>query len=133
MKSARYCSFTVHGRPVPLERARHGRNGNIYTPTRSVDYQQLIWMSAVAVGIRQNHFGDAPLSLFITAALRPPQKPTPGRKAWPPDLDNIVKQVMDGLRPAYRDDCQIVRITAEKIYRADEWLSVAIQEETGDL
>lgn len=45
------------------------------------------------------------------------------------DLDNILKSVFDALNGcAYVDDCQIVKVTAEKVYADEPFVEVTIDE-----
>ena len=46
-----------------------------------------------------------------------------------PDIDNILKSVMDSLNGyAFADDSQVVRIMAEKVYAEEPFVEVTIDE-----
>ena len=117
--------FTVPGKAVPKARPRRGKYGGVYTPKNTVHYENLVKLSA------QYHFDkpvDAPIELHVKFKLPRPKKiiwktkpmpevPTPSK----PDLDNLLKSVIDGLSGvAFYDDRQIWKITAEKVYHAGD-------------
>lgn len=113
----------VHGKPRGKARPRFAR-GHTYTPRETVEYERAIATSYIEHGGRMY---DGAVYLKVTAYYGIP-------KSWPkakkteviskalmpqtkPDIDNIVKVVMDGLNGvAYADDKQVVRVVAEKRY-----------------
>jgi crossover junction endodeoxyribonuclease RusA len=102
-----WITFTVHGSPVPKARHRLGK-GNVYTPQRTKDAEAAIaWHAKIAMAGRKPHQG--PVNLCIMFAM--PSKKATAR----PDIDNLIKTVMDALNGvAYVDDCQITNICASK-------------------
>lgn len=98
------CTFIVLGSPQPKERAR-GWGGRWVTPEKTRDYERLVGM--------------------VASVRRPPEWPLEGTyrvevhayfgDRRPRDVDNVAKSVLDGLNGVlWRDDRQVVRITAEK-------------------
>lgn len=56
-----------------------------------------------------------------TGEIRPIKKP---------DLDNIIKIILDGLNGvAFEDDCQVVRILASKHYGEEARVEIKVEEE----
>jgi len=111
---------TFHAPPVALARPRMSRFG-AYTPKRSREYQQSMLDSLESV--------DAPLTgpikLSVTFCHKRPQRlnrksDTLARipKTTKPDIDNLIKMVMDVLTKAevWVDDNQVVSVTAEDWY-----------------
>ena len=111
---------TFHAPPVSLARPRMSRFG-AYTPKRSREYQQSMLDSLESV--------DAPLTgpikLSVTFCHKRPQRlnrksDTLARipKTTKPDIDNLIKMVMDVLTKAevWVDDNQVVSVTAEDWY-----------------
>ena len=111
---------TFHAPPVSLARPRMSRFG-AYTPKRSRAYQQSMLDSLESV--------DAPLTgpikLSVTFCHKRPQRlnrksDTLARipKTTKPDIDNLIKMVMDVLTKAevWVDDNQVVSVTAEDWY-----------------
>lgn len=108
-------TFAVPGRPVPLERARRGRQGNWYTPAKSLEYRQRIQTAWMAAG--RPTFDTRPVSMCVYVHIpRPPSHYTSKGEirtrhqyAIPPgDTDNYAKAIADALNQlAYHDDTQI--------------------------
>lgn len=102
--------FTINGQPIPKARprvvTRNGRS-HTHTPGNTVAWEQTVGWSALAQGVRCME-GD----LAVVLHFRRKGK----RRA---DLDNLVKAVTDGLNGiAYRDDTQIVALSATVVYNA---------------
>lgn len=122
-------AFTVFGKPVGKGRPKFTRRGGYvraYTPKGTSDYEALVAESY------QGEYGneekmDCPLKVKILAVFPIPKslrkadrelakkdilKPT--KK---PDIDNIVKVILDGLNGvAYEDDALVVSVEADKRY-----------------
>ena len=109
----------VHGTPRGKGRPRFVKaTGRTYTDAQTTEAEGDIigaWERAGAPRV------DGPVALHVTAVLERPKghRKRNGdlsaeglRHHWPakkPDLDNLVKLVMDALNTrAYRDDCQVV-------------------------
>lgn len=92
--------FTVPGRPVPKQRPRVGKNGNIYIPQKCRVYEKQVGMMARQVFPRPLTGPVAlEVKLFFTSR--------------PGDLDNYVKAISDGLNGiAWQDDRQVVELQA---------------------
>lgn len=119
--------FSVSGKPRGKGRPRMTRKGWVYTPRATRQYEKLIRQAY------QKEYKDAlpltcPVKVVILASFQTPKKasrPYPAR----PDLDNIVKVVMDALNGlAWADDSQVVSIQAEKHFYHPAELIVIIQE-----
>lgn len=95
-------AFTVPGKPAPKQRPRVGKNGHVYTPRATREYERQVAWAAKAAGLR-------PLAgpIEVQAAFCFAGRPTG-------DLDNYVKALLDGLKGiAYADDSQVVKLAAE--------------------
>lgn len=126
MPVGRAVSFQVVGTPVPQGSTRaFVVNGRAVTTSKTRNLVE--WRRAIADGARQaNGFADpleGPLSVTVYFTLRRP-KSAPRREVWPakrPDLDKLVRAVLDGLSvdaQVIRDDAQVVAINASKRYTA---------------
>ncbi len=115
--------IVIPGEMLGKARPRVTRNG-VYTPPETRAIADIIGWSAKE---KQRAPLDGPIALQIEIETVPPLSWSARKKAdaisgaiWPgtkPDLDNQVKLIMDGLnRIAWRDDCQVVRLAASKIY-----------------
>jgi Holliday junction resolvase RusA-like endonuclease len=120
--------FSVPGRPRAKARPRVTRRGHAYTPKTTVEYERQIWLEALAAGGRAMMFQDRPLWLSVLAVFSPPVKTYPGDFPRRIDLDNILKCVCDGLRPAFVDDDQIVSCFVAKAFMDKEQLIVKISD-----
>lgn len=116
--------FTIDSPPVPKARPRLTRKGHAYTPKATRQYE-----AVVAEAARAAMDGLEPLTGPVQAVLHF-NMPIP--KSWSkkakkealgeyhvkrPDLDNLVKAVIDGCEGVvYDNDSKIVRITALKSY-----------------
>ena len=121
----RTISFSIDGKPRGKGRPRFGR-GKVYTPQTTKQYER-----AVSVVAKSAMLGDEPtrghVRVWIVAEFAIP-------KSWPkakkelvsqgalhhtskPDLDNIVKIILDGMNGVvFVDDSQVVSIMASKQY-----------------
>ena len=114
--------FTIPGEPVPKLRPRVYRKGGmrVFTPQKTLDYEAKVRLMAQAAGLRPL---DGPLCLTVEFVHRLPKgqerkrKPVTEYRLKPtkPDLDNLVKALMDGLEGvAFESDSQVVVIHALK-------------------
>ena len=112
----RQFTFTVPGKPVPMERARKGRVGGFYTPRKTVEYQGKVAVCCPA-RLKVGHKGAVSLAVDIyeeeiVVGVTLLDAPAPKRKGG--DADNIFKTVADALESrkagVYANDRQITRI-----------------------
>lgn len=128
--------FVIPSPPVAKGRPRFGANRHTghavaYTDKRTENYEALVCLCATAVRPPQPLTG--PLEVKIVAYFDRPDRLTSRSKrtgallhaeegAMPhtsrPDLDNIVKAVLDGMGRAgiWEDDAQVCALTAKKLY-----------------
>lgn len=93
--------FVVPGRPVPKSRPRVGRNGAVYTPRATREYEERAAWAVRAAGLRPLAGPVAVRAVFYVG----------GRGGG---LDNYVKALLDGLAgAAYGDASQVARLVAE--------------------
>jgi Holliday junction resolvase RusA-like endonuclease len=116
--------------------ARVGKFVHTYTPKATVDYESLF-----AWEWQKNHyplFKNA-LKVHITAYFEPLKSDKKSLKMQKinnkvkhihkPDIDNIIKAVLDGLNGvAYKDDNQVVELVAFKRYAEKQRIEVEIIE-----
>ena len=122
--------FTVPGPPKGKARARtvRTRGGQTfsYTPEGTVLYENLIKISFSQTGERPFE-ADQSLHVSMTAYYPIPKSTSRKKKeemiaghlrpAKKPDIDNIIKSILDALNGvAYHDDTQVVAVFAEKYY-----------------
>jgi len=131
----------IAGDPVAKGRPRvstFGGRARMYTPKKTAAYEE--WVSACAENAIVQSTDEFPLSgslrVDITAVFKRParlfrKKDSAARMAKPtkPDLDNVIKGILDGLNHSglWGDDAQVVEIHASKM-----WGSVIDRKEKAD-
>lgn len=136
--------ITVFGEPRPKQRPRFQRTRygvKTFTPEETVEYENLVrWTYA-------QKYPHTKLEGQITAmiiAYFPIPESTPKKKrermmfddvphSKRPDIDNVVKAVLDALNKiAYDDDGQVCELTARKFYSSYPRLELYLEEMEGD-
>ena len=119
-------TFAIQGAPVAKARPRVLRSGQAYTPGKSVAYERQVQLAATLAmrghvrlsgAVQATLRFDLPIpaswsvrkrAAAITGELAPTGKP---------DLDNLLKSVLDGIRTiVIGDDAAIVDVRATKRY-----------------
>lgn len=132
-----YEVLTVYGEPVAKARPRATRGGHIYTPTKTRDAENAIrreWQSE-----SRSRIEDGPVTVRLRFYLQTPKSWGKIRKELAeeqeirplkvPDIDNLVKTVLDALNGlAWEDDKQICRIAASKYYSATPRTEITVME-----
>ena len=127
VEPANVIAFEVPGLPVPKARARVTRRGITYTPRETLNYEAQVRVAyANAYPGRQPFAAGTALALQLEAHFPLPagapkrlrrqmEAGTTTPMTQRPDLDNLVKTVLDALnRVAWADDGQVAEITARK-------------------
>ena len=126
----------IKAEPVAKQRPRLTRSGHAYTPAKTRDYEALIhreWVDQcgetaiegaievnVTFGMRvPKSFSSVKRSKALSGEIKP---------AVRPDIDNLVKAVLDALNGvAFKDDGQITKINALKVYSESPCVWVVIK------
>lgn len=128
-------SFIVPGAPVGKGRPRAtavGGRPRLYTPAKTREYE-----ARVAVAAREALGGatyDGPVGVLVSAVFARPQRLAKDARdtvahTGRPDLDNVVKAVVDGLAAHWGDDAQVCELRASKVYGprgCEPYVSVSI-------
>lgn len=124
-------AFCVPGKPKGKARARmSSRTGRWYTPQATEDYEAEVQQYALIAKPKREYI-EHPCRLTIEIWQQPPKSWSKKRKKevtdlkYPitskPDLDNIVKIIMDALNGiAWNDDKQVYAIDATRHYHEEE-------------
>lgn len=111
--------FTVYGQPQGKARPRFTRTGHVYTPKTTQDYERSIRQAYIAAANGYN-FGENALNISIWACMQRAKSNKRKHATAKPDIDNIIKAVLDGLNgAAFKDDKQVTELTAAKCYCKD--------------
>lgn len=131
--------FIVDGRPQGKQRPRFSRiSKTVYTPNKTAKYEKQIAKAYAEFGGKCIP-ADCYVSVIVSAFFPVPKSYSkkkrqacidgdirPDKK---PDMDNILKVVLDGLNSvAYEDDKQVVELIGRKYYTESDgylWISVS--------
>lgn len=118
-------TFQVDGVPVPQGSMRVFRGNIVHSQTANLT----TWRSAIAIKARMA--GCTPLSgsvkVDLVFGMPKPRTVKRNRPSVPPDLDKLIRAVLDGLTAvAYLDDGQVTEISAIKIYAAQPYCEITV-------
>ena len=131
--------FIVDGKPQGKQRPRFSRiSKTVYTPTKTAKYEKQIAKAYTESGGKCTP-ADCYVSVSVSAFFPVPKSYSkkkredclerilrPDKK---PDMDNILKVVLDALNEvAYEDDKQVVELIGRKYYTESDgflWISVS--------
>jgi len=134
--------FDVEGDPVAKGRPKFSQVGGFvrtYTPKKTQNYEEHVAAVAKeAMGTTEPL--ETPVGVFLYFRMPIPASYSKKRTqacldGWEkhtkrPDLDNLIKTVLDGLNGVvFKDDCQIVALHCTKVYSTGSGVSVMVKEE----
>lgn len=132
--------FIVEGDPQGKARPRFSqKSGTVYTPTKTVRYERLIRKAFLDAG-GNTIPSDCYVGITVDAYFQIPKSYTKGKRLAcehninrpdkKPDIDNILKIVLDGLNGvAYADDKQVIEVRCRKFYSVSSgYLKVSVSE-----
>ena len=132
--------FIVDGKPQGKQRPRFSRiSKTVYTPTKTAKYEKQIAKAYTESGgkcIPADCYVSVSVSAFFPIPKSYSKKKREDcleRKLRPdkkPDMDNILKVILDALnKVAYEDDKQVVELIGRKYYtESDGYLWVSVSE-----
>ena len=144
---SRKIEFFVPGAPIGKGRPRAARRGAgvvMFTPEKTADYEALVAAIAattLAEGMRigTSQLLDGPLAAMLEMQFPVPASWSKAKRAralagvdWhtsKPDADNVAKAILDACNGVvFRDDSQIVMLTATKEFSETPGVRVVIRE-----
>lgn len=125
--------------PIPKGRPRFRRYGGAYTPPKTEEYERQIKKLYLTSPKRVEFEKNVPLVVNLEFGMPIPKSMSKKKRAAmiegdishtkKPDVDNLVKAILDGLNKlAWADDSQIVRISAEKKYAKEPYVYLYVHE-----
>ena len=132
-------AFIVPGDPRGKGRPRFSK-GRTYTDDKTVEYERRI-RNSYRLNFGSYKWPDnALLKVQITAYYSIPKSATKAKRAMmesgdllptrKPDVDNIIKAVLDALNGvAYKDDASVVEVSCRKLYGTPPRVEVEIMGE----
>ncbi len=117
-------TFEIPGQAQAKQRPRVMKNGITFTPKETINYENLIkWSYSANTNYQFQNAIDLNIVFYVQIPASTSKKKQeqmlagqiqPTKK---PDIDNLIKSIADGLNKiAYKDDNQIVSISARKVY-----------------
>lgn len=132
--------FIVEGEPQGKARPRFSqKSGTVYTPAKTVRYERLIRKAFLDAGGKAIP-SDCYVGITVDVYFQIPKSYTKGKRMAcqhninrpdkKPDIDNILKIVLDGLNGvAYADDKQVIEVRCRKFYSVSSgYLKVSVSE-----
>ncbi len=120
----------IPGIPVPKARPKvacTGKHAIIYTPAKTREYEKVVESNA-AKQIPAITANNCPIRMKLVFCLKRPKGRNSGYPSKKPDIDNLIKSVMDGLKGVcYNDDSQVVAVDAVKVYGDNPQVEVWIE------
>lgn len=135
-KEYKKMSFEVFGEVAGKGRPRFTKAGRTYTPKKTLNYEQAI---KTAFRRKYSYKSQKSLRIKIIAYFEIAKSHTKKNKnrmisnelqcTKKPDIDNVVKIVLDALnKVAYQDDAQVVELVTIKRWSQSSKLAVYIEE-----
>ena len=121
-------SIVIHGKPIGKARPRFGqrKDGSVmtYTPRETRNYEQAVAVLAQCAMSGKTML-EGPVRVTIHAFFN--HKKKTGYHTSRPDLDNIIKAILDGLNGVvFKDDSAVAYIIASKVF-CDERVEVIVE------
>ena len=120
-------SFRAVGAPIP-QGSMKVINGHVIHSRGSA---LAVWRSAVAWAAKNAGavVTDKPIAMTMVFIMPRPKTVKRELPTVPPDLDKLVRAILDALTGiAYTDDSQVVSISAHKIYGEHTGVEVRLEE-----
>ena len=123
--------FRVYGDVLGKPRPRVNRNGRVWTPAKFKEYEKKIAKAYTDWG---GQLREGPVEICVAVYRELPKSRSKKTVSEPdtfkPDIDNILKIVMDALNGvAYKDDSQVTKVYIAKHdrTRSDEFLDIVVK------
>ena len=115
-------TIIIPGTPYPLKRARRSASGGMFDPKENVEAKRHIgWLAKAQIKTPMS----GPVSMEIVFHFARPKShfgkvlkaSAPDHHVKRPDVDNLIKTVLDGMNGiAWIDDAQVVYVKASKVW-----------------
>ena len=130
--------FEILGKPVAKQRPRLSKQGFAYTPSKTVNYENLVRYTFQSEFPNHKPF-EGIIEANIIAVFEIPKSYSKKKREeiknnynlYPhkSDCDNIAKIILDSLNGiAYRDDAQVAMLSVNKIYGEQAKVIVELKE-----
>lgn len=122
-------TIRLDGKPKGKDRPRFSR-GFVYTPKKTLEYENMIKETFIENAPKNFRVieKDVPIKLDVVVNQK---KGKQSKKTYPtlkPDIDNILKIIMDGLNGVcYQDDSQVINVKIHRVFSDDNYITVRLQ------
>jgi Holliday junction resolvase RusA-like endonuclease len=120
-------SLTLLVAPAGKGRPRMTKAGRAFTPakTRNKEAEIKYWLHQE----KTHHHGDHPLKAILDFYFKKPKSVKRDFPTVKPDLDNVIKLVLDCANGIlYDDDKQVISLEANKYYGEEEKICISLEE-----
>lgn len=120
--------FIVTGKPIGKQRPRFTKAGRCYTPNETKDYENRIRQAYITAS--NNFKFENGVQIVVRAYYRKAKSNKSDFVNIKPDIDNVIKSVLDALNGiAYDDDKQICSVIGHKAWaKSEPFIEVEIYE-----
>lgn len=121
--------LTFSSLPVPKQRPRSSRNGKFYTPAKTKKSEEDLAFECLSQMKEKGlEIFECPLHIDIEFQIARPKSVRRRVPAVKPDIDNLIKTVLDGLnRCLYQDDKQVISVCAIKKYCSKDGMILRVK------
>ena len=128
--------FKIDGVPMGKQRPKASfASHRIYTPSATINYENYVKFCYDG----HHHFEDNPVAVELLIFMPIPDSTSKKKRQQmidrsirptkKPDIDNIIKIILDGLNGvAWNDDKQVIEVSAKKYYDTSPRVIVSIKE-----
>ena len=123
--------FWIPGKPVGKERPRKCKNGRFYTPRKTINYERTVGYACRAAMDGKQPLCMGPVAVDVVIYRKRPirTKGLPPLPMTTPDIDNVLKTILDGLNGVfYKDDSQVVGVSVGRVWDKRDAVRVRVNE-----
>ena len=132
-------TVTIPGEPVGKGRPKFTKAGTAYTPSKTRAYENKVTFLYKMAAKGRKFQRHMPVAVEIRAYYEIPQSDSKRQRerklsgaimpCKKPDIDNVVKAVLDAINGiAYEDDAQVVMISAQKAYSERPRVEISVSD-----
>lgn len=119
-------TIEINTRPTPKARPRLSKFA-VYTPKKTTNYENLIayeWKKKY-----KNLILKGALKIDLLFCFKKAKTCKKKYHTQRPDIDNLLKSILDGLnKTAFVDDCQVVELNSKKVFSDVDKIVITVTE-----
>ena len=121
-------TLEIDVRPFPKERPRLSGNRIVYTPIKTRNFENMIayeWKRRYKDLILKNA-----VKLDLLFCFKKAKSCKKTLHTQRPDIDNLLKSILDGLnKTAFVDDCQVIELNSKKVFSDTDKIVITVTEQ----